>query len=221
MSESNRKLIFSDVIASQISTSLASNTFNILRDSQYRFEIIRLCALWDSARSDRESISTIAALVDSLEAQELVANEARSQRTSMGDGTIFGSHNEAFREYIIQSAREDAKVEGDKWAIRASLQIRRACQHVQKIQLSRRLNALRDLRDHRIAHTLADTARRRSPGFRLRYRDSFSILRLSCRIIELFNLSLCGVCYKLEDVRKLHEENARLFWDGITVNVLG
>src|SRR5262245_38473762 len=57
--------IRTDALALQIPRSFAANAFNVFQQSLYRFEIVRLCALWDRAWPDlsRESIPTIVELI--------------------------------------------------------------------------------------------------------------------------------------------------------------
>src|SRR5262245_38289642 len=63
--ENNVIVVHSDALALQIQRSYAANAFNVFQQSLYRFEIVRLCALWDRAWPDlsRESIPTIVELI--------------------------------------------------------------------------------------------------------------------------------------------------------------
>src|SRR5262245_43119054 len=63
--ENNAIVVHSDALPLQIPRSYAANAFNVFQQSLYRFEIVRLCALWDRAWPDlsRESIPTIVELI--------------------------------------------------------------------------------------------------------------------------------------------------------------
>src|SRR4051794_5585364 len=56
---SNHELNYSDQIGRQVPHSYAAHTFNLLRDTQLRFELLRLAALWDAPSENRESIPTL------------------------------------------------------------------------------------------------------------------------------------------------------------------
>ncbi len=64
ISEANRRIIYSPVLATQIPQSYAANAFNIFQWCSHNYEIIRACALWDSPREDRASIPTILHLIE-------------------------------------------------------------------------------------------------------------------------------------------------------------
>jgi hypothetical protein len=44
--------------------SHAAHAFNVFKRGVHQFEIVRLCALWDRAKADRENIPTIIELID-------------------------------------------------------------------------------------------------------------------------------------------------------------
>jgi hypothetical protein len=59
------KLILSDEFAKQIPDSYAAHAFNDFRASMHSFEIVRLCALWDRADSDKINIPTAVRYLES------------------------------------------------------------------------------------------------------------------------------------------------------------
>jgi hypothetical protein len=54
MHEANAIVTYSDCLSRQIPRSFAAHAFNQFQTSMHLFEIIRLCALWDSASEHRE-----------------------------------------------------------------------------------------------------------------------------------------------------------------------
>ncbi len=64
ISEANRVIIYSPVLASQIPKSFAANAFNQFQWCSLNYEILRACSLWDNPREDRASIPTLVALVN-------------------------------------------------------------------------------------------------------------------------------------------------------------
>src|SRR5258708_27227306 len=73
--ENNEIIVYSPTLRSQIPTSFAANAFIIFRHGLHQFEIVRLCALWDSAEMDKENIPTIIELIDHPEIIEALAQE--------------------------------------------------------------------------------------------------------------------------------------------------
>ncbi len=74
----NAFVVHSPTLASQIPASFAANAFNVFQRSMYQIEIVRLCAIWDRASRDRESISTVVELIDTEEIIEMLASETRN-----------------------------------------------------------------------------------------------------------------------------------------------
>ena len=218
--ESNRQLVFSDVVAKQITRSHAANTFNLLRDSQIRYEIIRLCALWDPPSAERECISTIASLVDSAAVIELVEADARASRAGVGH-EILGEHTAEEIETIERYMRELEAKEAEEWATKHTQQVRRACWNTRKVRASVKLRALQDFRNHHLAHSLAEGAKRAEPDVNPRYGDERRLLEISIKTVDRFYLGLCGTGYMWDDLRKMRQRDADLFWRGVRVEVLG
>ena len=82
--ENNAIVVYSDTLALQIPRSYAANAFNVFQQSLYRFEIVRLCALWDRAwpNLSRESIPTVVELIADSNVVDALVEETRSTWTS-------------------------------------------------------------------------------------------------------------------------------------------
>jgi hypothetical protein len=50
----NEIIVYSPTLRSQIPTSYAANAFIVFRHGLHQFEIVRLCALWDSAEPEKK-----------------------------------------------------------------------------------------------------------------------------------------------------------------------
>src|SRR5438876_10490852 len=59
----NEIIVYSPTLRSQIPTSYAANAFIVFRHGLHQFEIVRLCALWDSVGTEKENIPTIIELI--------------------------------------------------------------------------------------------------------------------------------------------------------------
>jgi hypothetical protein len=80
----NSFVVYSQTLASQIQPSYAANAFNVFQRSMHQIEIVRICAIWDKADPDKESIPTVVELIDSEEIIDVLAEEARKHRTEIG-----------------------------------------------------------------------------------------------------------------------------------------
>jgi hypothetical protein len=218
--ESNRQLVFSDVVAKQVTRSHAANTFNLLRDSQFRYEVIRLCALWDPPSPERESISTIAALVNAPTVIELVAAEARVSRLDM-PRHILGCPSAEERAVIEQYSQQRAAEEAEEWAIGHCRQVRRACWNARRVMASVKLRAMQDFRNHHLAHSLAEGARRAVPDVSPRYGDERRLLNISMKTLDRFYGGLYSTNFIWDDTRQMFQRDAELFWRGVKIEVIG
>ena len=79
----NSFVVHLSTLASRIPVSYAANAFNVFQRSMYQIAIVRLCAIWDRAGADRESIPTVVDLIDSADVIEMLAEETRSHHSGM------------------------------------------------------------------------------------------------------------------------------------------
>jgi|KBSSwiStaDraftv2_1062776.scaffolds.fasta_scaffold1173071_1 hypothetical protein len=57
--ENNAIVVFSPILAEQIPRSYAAHAFNVFQHVMHDFELVRLCALWDSPRSAQDETESI------------------------------------------------------------------------------------------------------------------------------------------------------------------
>ena len=74
----NTHVVYSSLLSGQIPQSFAANAFNVFQRSMHQFEIVRLCALWDSVNIDKENIPTVIDLIDDSSIIDTLADETRS-----------------------------------------------------------------------------------------------------------------------------------------------
>src|SRR5262249_61792701 len=87
--ENNAIIVYSNTLSSQVTRSLAANAFNVFQGGLHQFEIVRLCALWDRAGANRESIPTIIELIKPPDVIEALAQETLRHLSGIG-GDIHG-----------------------------------------------------------------------------------------------------------------------------------
>jgi hypothetical protein len=82
MHESNAVVIYSQKLSKQIPRSYAAHAFNQFQRSMHLFELVRLCAMWDVLRDDRESIPTIIGLFNEPELIDRLVAVARAHNVN-------------------------------------------------------------------------------------------------------------------------------------------
>lgn len=221
--ESNKALLFSDTLAKQVPPSHAAHTFNLLRDNQYRYELVRLCALWDACKPDRESIPTIAALVDSDAVQELLTEETQRHWVQLPPRVIRseeGSDDEV-QKLVESITHAQSAAFGVKQAQKALHWLKSAKRMEARVRRCDRYLALVDSRDRYIAHNLSLAATRKAPLTTAKYGDDSWLLALSIRIIDRLYLGICGTNFDWSGSQRIAEKRALNFWNGISLKVLG
>jgi len=221
--ESNRALLFSDTLAKQVPPSHAAHAFNLLCDNQYRYELVRLCALWDPSKPDRESIPTIAALVDSDAVRTLLAEETQRHWVQLPARVIpsdEGSDDEV-QKLAESIAHAQSAAFGVKQAQKALHWLKSAKRMETRVRRCDRYLALVDSRDRYIAHNLSFAAARKAPLTTAKYGDDSWLLALSIRIIDRLYLGICGANFDWNGSQKIAEKRALNFWNGVSLKVLG
>jgi len=217
--ESNRLLVFSDLIEKQIQPSFGAHTFNILRDSQYKYEIVRLYALWDRESSDRESILTIIKLIDKASIIEALEIETKNEWLSIGSHIVdLEKHDPETQKWIEEETERSLLEIAIDRAHLAGRSIQAAIYASKRIAKSERLKALRHVRDVYAAHAL-DPSKISKPQQSMRHGDEKWLMNYSIMIINWLNVGVRGASMDWEASRKMAQRNASYFWEGVTVSV--
>jgi hypothetical protein len=161
----NAHVVYSALLSSQIPQSFGANAFNIFRRSMHQFEIVRLCALWDSADPAKENIPTVIELIDDPTIINMLADETRShwanEAMTLLNPSVEPTLNAAERNAVRQSELAFA----DDQAERARSELMRAIAQARVISGSPRLGSIMNIRDKHLAHSLEKTRREKhGPG---------------------------------------------------------
>jgi AbiU2 len=135
--ENNAIVLYSDTLSKQVPKSYAANAFNVFREAMHQIEVVRICALWDSAHIEREGILTVIALIDDQKVLDALAEQAR--------------------------ARHPAE-RGNQQAERAMSSLKSAIKQAKDLRTSAQLISIRNLRDKHVAHYLGQTAQEKKNG---------------------------------------------------------
>ena len=109
------------------------NAFNIFREAMHQSEYVRLCALWDAATIDRESIPTAVELVDDEAVIELI-----------------------LEHQVTKAVQELHQKLGHERAEHAAVELREIIRSVRDFRKSDDVKSMRRLRDQKVAHNLVE-----------------------------------------------------------------
>jgi hypothetical protein len=202
--ENNAIITYSDSLSSQIHLAHAAEAFKAFRAGLHQFEIVRLCALWDSAKDDKkkipaeESIPTIIELIDLPEAIEVLAKEIQKQWPKAHD---------------YEFAHEQAKAARDG--------LRKAIKDVRKISKSSMLRSTMNLRHKHLAHSLTRTQyekkTKRVP--RMKYGYERKILFGTLPIVEALHHWINGRGFSFAPCQEAARNQAEALWKGCTFDI--
>lgn len=192
ISEANRFIIYSPMLASQIPTSYAANAFNIFQWSSLNYEMLRICALWDRGAFDRESIPAIADLVDDPQV-ELAAALTLCRN----------EHTAAPNQYVLNRINR----------------LRKAVTVTRRLEASGFRKALRSFRDERLAHSLTPGAAKSAANPSLKYGYERKLLRASIAVINAFNGSLRDSQFMFDMAYEQSKRNAEALWGACRFNI--
>jgi hypothetical protein len=217
----NSFIIYSPILASQIPSSFAANAFNVFQRSMHQIEIVRLCAIWDSADADKENIPTVIELIDSEEIIEALAAETRSHWTNIG-GHLLNSCEDSEIAAIEQDALEQSNAQfGDEQALQAKTELIQAIQDSRAILSSQQLASLMNLRDKHLAHSLTKTRReKRAPVAPMKFGDETELLNASIPIVERLYCWVNGTSFSVLDSQEIDQKNAEALWNECKFNIL-
>jgi vacuolar-type H+-ATPase subunit I/STV1 len=205
--ENNAIITYSGTLSSQITLAHAAAAFNVFRRGLHQFEIVRLCALWDSPKVTKEdkkkkkipteeSIPTIIELIDLPEAIEALAKEIQRQWPDSDDD---------------KHAHEQAQ--------RARDELRKAIADVRKISKSPMLRSTMNVRHKHLAHSLTKTKLEKKRVALMKYGHERKLLSKSLLIVEALHRSINRTGFTFSNSQKIARNNAEALWKHCTFDI--
>ena len=214
----NEFIVYSPALSSQIPKSYAANAFNVFQRSMHQIEIVRLCALWDSADLDKENIPAVVELIDDDNIIEELAEGVRAEHADK-TGIVLNPNSDP-----IISAVERAAIHArfaDDQAAKARTELKETIARARNILSSPRLEAILNIRDKHLAHSLTETKReKRGPVPPMTYGDGTSLLKDSIPIIERLFCWVNGASFSIKNSQEIDYENAKALWTECKFSVL-
>lgn len=194
VTETNRIIIYSSAIASQIPKSYAANAFNLLQWVMLNYEILRLCALWDRGAMDRESILAMVDLIDDANVTTVVsAKLCESECVAVPNSYVEG-----------QLAR-----------------LAKAIRVAKRVSGSGFRRSLLTFRDHRLAHSLTPPINPSGAAPAPKYGYERRLLRASVAVVDGFNGALRNSSFAFDISFENSKRNAEALWHSANFAVDG
>jgi hypothetical protein len=211
MHEANALIVYSPKLAEQIPRSYAAHAFNHFQSSMLLFEIVRLCALWDSPRPDRESIPTIIKLFNE---PALVEQIARATYDPYAIDASSDPQDVAARKVRSAFAQEAEQAVRRRLAFAASKSA--------EVLASPRLKALKHYRDTYIAHTLTlpePDMKTEEDVAPMRYGYETALLDDTVAVADALHHGLNGTSFDWEESKQIARKNAAALWENCAFHI--
>jgi hypothetical protein len=194
MHEANAIVVYSPTLAKQIPTSYAAHAFIQFQRSMHFFEIVRLCALWDPASRDRESVPTVVQLVDRPNVKKELAARIHSH---------WAQRPEWDQKFGAERATRDIEL------------LERTIERAREVQTSERLRSVKTMRDESLAHSLTATRlENREPVAPMKYGDERWLFDESLAVVDGLHTVINGSNFMWENARETARRNSRTLWEG-------
>jgi len=212
--ENNAIAIYSDTLTKQINRADAAAAFNVFQSAMHQFEIVRLCALWDRAKPNRESIMTVVELIDADTVIHSLSDETRAAYVNQSAAIDHqDQETEETRKLISEAFKQINADFGDQQASRATSDLRNAIKATREFESSGLMASLRNYRDKHLAHSLRTThLEKAGPVTPLKYGNETTVLEKSLPIIEALYCWVNGTSISLTASQESDRNNAQALW---------
>lgn len=221
----NEIVLYSDTLSKQVPESFAANAFNVVTAALYEAELVRVCALWDPARNekearDRDSIPAVAWLIDENSVLEALANAIKERREQMPIRSLdVGNSSEV--ESVIEAAlqrrlQHEAESERQKALERGAAVLK----WIVVVEQSDLHKSLRNFRDKHVAHSLVKTnLERKGRVVPTRYGDEVKLFETSIEVVNELNYVVCNEGFAWTIAREQTQRHSRALWSGCRLNI--
>ncbi|HEX9321686.1 MAG TPA: hypothetical protein VF913_06140 [Xanthobacteraceae bacterium] len=221
LNEANRIVFYSPALAGQIPTSFAANAFHQFSEALYRYEIVRLCALWDGFDLQKRNLPTVAALVNDTAIIDELVEETRRHWITTGTHVMNTSEDRIEREAVRQAVEASERDFADEQGAKARRDLLQTIARTEETFKSPLHAAIANTRDKHLAHALVTTRRERSGVIpRMLPGHEGALLQTTMEIAERFFCWINGKSFSFENSRSIARKNAEALWWGCRFQVL-
>jgi hypothetical protein len=155
-------VLYTPTLSRQVPTSFAANAFNVFQQGMHQIEIVRLCALWDRAETEKENVPTIIELIDHPDVIEALAQETASYWAGTSGSVINPSSDPELRALEAEALQSANEQFGEEQAQEARDELRQAIADSRTLLASPKHASIMNLRDKHLAHSLSNTRREKA-----------------------------------------------------------
>lgn len=212
----NEIIIYSDKLRTQIPSSNAAAAYNVFQNSMMGHELVRLCALWETADEHSRCLPTIVELVDCAEVIELLANSAANHFQWSMDAANLPNGEGPSSQVAVEIESENKKIRVEE-SSRAKGGLLKAIVDSRETINSSILKSVKNYRNKYLAHSLDQTrAEKNQVVAPPKYDDERILLNRSLLIIETFSLWIRGINLSLDENLKYRRKEAGELWNNCT-----
>lgn len=220
--ETNRIVLYTDKLSSQVSKTYASHAFIVMRESLFRFELIRLCAIWHSDNThDPESIGTLVHLLDDHDVILQLARTCCGDWASDLPVLLNSDLDVALRNQVHEQIVQSQNVFGRQQGIKAARTLRHSINKCKEILASPELDAMKHMRDKHFAHSMNRTRREAKPDpiSPMKYGQENELLEKTVSIVEDLHWTTTGGSFDFHGSQKMRLKHAEELWNNCVFTV--
>jgi hypothetical protein len=185
----------------------------------HQIELVRICALWDQAHIDNETILSVVELVDDNDVIKALSENARAQYISLPEPA---DANQKTDDATVEALKVINRKRGEEHAANAETGLRKAIADARALKSSPALKSIKNLRNKHVAHYLTKSNAERSGDTiaPMKVGDEKPILEGSLKIIELLYCWVNGIGISFEQSRKIDKKCAEELWNGCKFEIV-
>jgi hypothetical protein len=211
---SNKIVLYSDTLASQIPTSYAANAYRIFTSNMLKSAVSKICTFWDGPAADRNSVPSVIKLVDNPDVMAELRRRRMETRVRGRSLTAQNDDRELLAWLEDMSNRENAKRADD-----VDAELADAIRALPALLSNDRLLGARDFRDRYLSHSLAEETKRNTTR-NAQYGDEEYLIELTLPFINTLNLAVRDSSYDWQGTSEIAEKNALALWNGCKFDVV-
>jgi len=216
--ETNRIVVYSPALSSQIPRSHAAHAFNTFQDALHRFEIVRLCALWDAPKrwdADMASIPTVVELINDSCVLDALQEEIRLAVAQMGTRFYPQSEDQQTQQLIEEAIRHSQEAFASRRSAADRRRLQTAIRWSKRLQTSSRMKAVQNLRDKYLAHSLERTRLEKTEAVAIvKYGDERRLLWQAVAVVDALHRGINGAGFDWKSSMEMARRNADALWNG-------
>jgi len=221
LNEANRIIGYSDKLRTQIPRSHAAHAYNQFVHAMFRMEVIDLCTIWDRGDEDNNCIESIVKLIDDNAVIDKLADDVFEYYLNLESHNLTPNSDPLIEQHVQQIVANRKLELANRQKHRVRAQTGAVLRAAKKVQRSKQLEAIKNLRDKQFAHNLDKTRREAKTNIiPMRYGQETKLLKLTIGIVEKLMLNINGVHYDIsEEIREIARDRALDLWHNCNFSI--